>query len=919
MLTSLALAVGGLALAAGPATAEDPTTAPLITHSVTADLLGVLGTTLVTASAEGGTHVRAAGSDWTTTSLDRTTLPEDVTFLADGTLVAVTASGVQVLDVAAPGSVATYSAGPDLWTATPTTGVALTAWDLAGTPKAAAVDLATSASTDLLWPAGAQPPASADADLSGVGRGWVSSQAWIAPEVYVSAANRLLSTQLAVLYLDGITDGFSVTVNGAVLWAKGPVDVGGHPGLRYVSLENKTLRDCTAAPGATVPLSCRSIKTRVKGTPTVHAFGDVLGLNIAAKPYLWQSGKLLSASGLPKGTTGAFTADGVGTSPVLAARGRKPGFYTLDAKGKAKLFAPAVVEPVAVRDLALGAGWVVGTDNAGSARGWMRSLAGGTIGAEIVLSKKATQIATSGDRVVVNGRDGLWFYRGGVRTAKLASVPALGSLSGPYALVKARGGTWTMRTESRVVAKGIAAPFGQFGTLVAQVDETAHTVVVNDYASGVAVPRGPVQSYDPSLGRPVAGGVWGDWLMLGFEQTLVGSVHTTAVVWDYPRSRVLGTRAMSSPTLGDGVVAGLDSAGKGAVWMFAGGQDVTPVDTAVAGPVAAGNGLVAFADANGSLTVSSLGGAAGGGSSPRVLSLTTGTGDGSADFRTYDGWRKPWQVSAEATKAVGEGTLEIRRKGSGELVAERSTESTPSGGVTASWDGVDDSSPTGEAADTGDYVWTLDVWTPDGNSPLVALGGGALTGDIRVENSPMAYPLETVRITNTAPVVGQELTADIRPVSPDATFSYQWLRGSTKVGTGSTYTVTPPDLGKRLTLRVTASGVVYTEARRTSAATKPVGKGTMTPATVTLPAGAPVVNDVVTATVGPWVPATVTSSSTWYRMGARGVKPVKVGTGTTYKVTPSDIGHQLKFVVAAKAAGYKDGTASALTLPAVAA
>ncbi|MFN8136431.1 MAG: hypothetical protein U0R79_02480 [Propionicimonas sp.] len=810
---AFALAVAGLAVSAAPARAEDPTKVPLTTHSVPAALMGLVDGVLVTASDEGGTHVRAPGGGWDTTDLDRSLRPADVTYLDHGTLVALAGDTVEVLDTA-NNLVNPVEVGEGLWTANATTAVRVAGWEN-GNVEAWGVDLATWDARALDWPLNGGLPTGALEDTSGLGQGWISHDAWVAPMIYLTAANKLVATDLDVIPLVEGLDAYSVRLTGAtVLWAD---QTAGQP-LRYVALAGTTLRSCTVATATATP-SCVTMKTKVKTRPSVHAFGGVLGLTIGSTSYLWQAGKLVTVTGIPRGTTAAFTGGGVGDAtlrPMLAARGSKPGFYTVSTKGKATRTVTAVVEAVTERSLDLGAGWLVGTDNAGSERAWMRSLAGGTIGTEKVLTTKGRQVRTSGDRVAVNGKDGLWFYDDGTRTATFKAVPALLSLSGPYALVREKNGTATLRTESRVVATGITGAIAQFGSYVAQLDEAAGTVTVSDWAGGTGVPVGDPQPFEPAYGDLVAAGLWGDWLMLGYEDYDLDTDTTTprVVVSSFRTGVSYGPRNYYAPVLGDNVVAAVDETGHGVVWDFRFGG-TSPSFAPIGGPAISSSGFLSYTTEYDELWVTSLGGSAGGLGQARALAVSAGPASGAASFRAYDGWRVPWKVSVEATKALDAGTLRIRLNGT--VIAERPTVASATGTITGTWDGIDDTQ--GRPADTSApdlaYTWELDVDATDQTGPLTSISGVPIGEDLTV-NDTIHYPLATPRSANTTPVVGQELGIVARRLRAEsAVFGYVAAQEHPSSG-NATYVVTPADLGKKLSVQVVAIGDIYTEVVKTS-------------------------------------------------------------------------------------------------------
>ncbi len=894
-----ALGLGGLGATAAPAAASDPDSVTLEKHSASADLIGAVGTSLVAASDEGGVWLRTSGGQWQETGLSRHLRAGDVTSVGPDALVTVDGATVQLLDTS-DATVTSVDIGDQLWTATASTAVRLEGWER-GLGQASAVDLQTMASTSLTWPL-SDPPSTASIDRSGLGRGWINDRAWIAPAMYRNAAGTLVATDLSVMPLDGAPTAFTVRVSGKVLFASGPVSDGGP--IRYVSLRSGVLRDCSVA--ADLRATCRTIRTGVSGTPSVHAFANTLGITVGSTSFTWTGGRRTTVTGVPAGTTARFTADGTTAVPVLTARGSKGGFYSV-TKGRALRTAPAIVEPVAVRSMALGAGWLVGTDNAGSLRGWLRPLGGG-LGQQQVVGTPVRQVMTSGDRVVVNGAGGLWWYRGATRTAKLGAAVALQSLSGPYALVRTKGGTSILRTEARVIASGIVGAIGQFGTHIAQVDQVAHTVTVRDWASGAGVPVGNAQGYEADdLGDLVGGGLWGDLVMLAFERSEAdGSVTPTTLVWNYVDDAPY-LRHMFRPALGDGVVVGTDVDGKRLVWNLGNGGP-TYLPDVVGDPVVSASGAVAYTDTGGKLWVTSLNGAAGGASAPRALGLTAGGTDGKGFFIAYDGWRVPWRLTAEATKATGAGTLTIRD--GDEVVATRAVTASATGTISVDWDGLDDR--TGEPADTRDAdTWVLDVPAADGTGALRSIDGTPLTGTIRVSNDFMDYPVTSLKINDTSPVVGQTLTATTAPVAPAANFSYRWYRGTTLVGTESTYTVSPSDLGARLRVSVFASGAgpyLYNEPADpfASGPTSKVGKGTI-PGEVQLQftPSALVQGRPVTVAATGWVPDAVVATYAWYRRGS-GSTRTKVASGATYTPTAADVGRSLEVVVTLRAPGYAD-------------
>ncbi len=105
-----------------------------------------------------------------------------------------------------------------------------------------------------------------------------------------------------------------------------------------------------------------------------------------------------------------------------------------------------------------------------------------------------------------------------------------------------------------------------------------------------------------------------------------------------------------------------------------------------------------------------------------------------------------------------------------------------------------------------DYVekWWVNSDSPVGATPVTVSGSGSVGGiDLRLTDQLAARTAPS--ITGFA-AVGQPLTADPGTWSRNAgtEFSYTWMRGTTVVGTGATYTPTVGDFGQRLNVVVRA-------------------------------------------------------------------------------------------------------------------
>ena len=185
-----------------------------------------------------------------------------------------------------------------------------------------------------------------------------------------------------------------------------------------------------------------------------------------------------------------------------------------------------------------------------------------------------------------------------------------------------------------------------------------------------------------------------------------------------------------------------------------------------------------------------------------------------------------------------------------------------------------------------------------------------------------------------APVEGTTLRVNPGQWSPaDLTFSYQWYAGTTKVSTSRKLKLAKKHRGKPITVRVSGAARGFKPVAVVSAATLPVApKGTATapakppaksPGTVigTVIAGAPtivgtarmMVGDLLTANVGSWSPAPVTTTIQWMRSGS----PIAGATGTSYTITAADLGKSLRIDVTGTKPSHSAARASSAATPAV--
>lgn len=157
------------------------------------------------------------------------------------------------------------------------------------------------------------------------------------------------------------------------------------------------------------------------------------------------------------------------------------------------------------------------------------------------------------------------------------------------------------------------------------------------------------------------------------------------------------------------------------------------------------------------------------------------------------------------------------------------------------------------------------------------------------------------KITGTLKV-GKKLTAAVGTWSPvPTTLTYQWKSNDRSISgaTKSTYVVSSTDVGKRLTVSVTATAAGYTKTTKTSAKTAVVIRPFTTSPTPKI-TGTAKVGKMLTASAGTWSPK---PSKLTYQWKADG-KVIKGATGKTYTITSSRAGKRITVTVTASRSGY---------------
>lgn len=166
-------------------------------------------------------------------------------------------------------------------------------------------------------------------------------------------------------------------------------------------------------------------------------------------------------------------------------------------------------------------------------------------------------------------------------------------------------------------------------------------------------------------------------------------------------------------------------------------------------------------------------------------------------------------------------------------------------------------------------------------------------------------------ITGT-PLVNGKLTATPGSWSvAGTTFAYQWYVDGVAVpgATAATFVPRSADVGKTVTVRVTAARKGYTSAAQTSAATAPVGEATYAMTQPPAIAGKPYVDEVLTATPGAWTPNPGFKGFRWYADGVKLPRSNKARLTLTREL----LGKTVSVVAVIRGEGYKEALSPAVS------
>ena len=197
---------------------------------------------------------------------------------------------------------------------------------------------------------------------------------------------------------------------------------------------------------------------------------------------------------------------------------------------------------------------------------------------------------------------------------------------------------------------------------------------------------------------------------------------------------------------------------------------------------------------------------------------------------------------------------------------------------------------------------------PDGYNEPVTLANAFTIADEQAPFKVITAPTVTGKAA-----VGSTLKSSTGTWKPAATtYTYQWTAGGTAIGgaTGSSYVVKPADLGKKLSVSVTATRSGYLPATAESTATAVIAKGPA-PVNTVVPVviGTATAGSTLKATTGTWKPAPVSYRYEWRANGT-----LLSTTTASLPLTTAMKGRKIAVTVIAVRAGYEDGKATSATV-----
>ncbi|MBV9830961.1 MAG: CHAP domain-containing protein [Marmoricola sp.] len=251
------------------------------------------------------------------------------------------------------------------------------------------------------------------------------------------------------------------------------------------------------------------------------------------------------------------------------------------------------------------------------------------------------------------------------------------------------------------------------------------------------------------------------------------------------------------------------------------------------------------------------------------------------------------------------------------------TNGTPMVGAVAWWKaGVKPAGSAGHVAyvervvSANEIIVSMDSWHGDFSwARITRTTSGWPSGFVHFNDVKLRATV-VPKVTGTAKV-GSVLTASAGTWTPaPTTLGYQWLANGVAISgaTGTTFTPTATQIGKQLTVRVTAAGLGYPTATALSTATAAVLPGVMTHTTDPQVVGVAKVGETLQGVAGTWTPAPDGIAYQWLADGT----PLPGSDASTLDVGADLLGKSISLQVTATKAGYPAVVATSAALDPVA-
>jgi surface antigen len=222
------------------------------------------------------------------------------------------------------------------------------------------------------------------------------------------------------------------------------------------------------------------------------------------------------------------------------------------------------------------------------------------------------------------------------------------------------------------------------------------------------------------------------------------------------------------------------------------------------------------------------------------------------------------------------------------------------------------------------YRWRANGVPIEGATGTTFVVGPAQEGkriSVRVTASKLGYPTTSAFSAPTAAVAAGDLAGTNQPrvigeAKVDATLTatsgtwsptptrltYQWRADGQPIldATNPTFTPGPAQVGKALTVTVTASRDGYDDESAISEPTDAVAPGTLTRASAAVVTGVPRLGETLQVDPGTFTPEDATVSVQWLRAGI----PIEGATESTYLLTRADLGSRIAARVWLTKPGY---------------